>query len=262
VVVSSEAALLFLTLGLLPSCSLGDFDYLSAGYDAPGSAGTAGATGVPTDDAPCARQADATPCDDGNVCTLSSLCVSGACQGMADSGQCVVADSRREFSMTQGLEGWSYGYYRPSADPDDRYQPDADFERLMACADDIWRPACVAIDSPEYRWTLIMAELQHASIDPELQLPVRRWVSTVSGPALASIDHHHADAGDGDGTRATLLVDGVSIWENEISGSDTIGVQANVPIALAVGTRVELMLHPRTNQARDMSYLAVVIGSR
>jgi hypothetical protein len=266
VVVSSEAAFLPLTLGLLLSCSLTDFDYLSNQYDPHGTAGangTAGAAaGAPANDSPCARQADGTPCDDRNVCTLSSLCVSGACQGMPETGQCVVADSKREFSMIQDLEGWSYGYYRASADPDGEYQPDTDFQRLVACADDIWRPACVALDSPDYRWTLIMAELQHSSVDPELQLSVRRWVSSVSGPASVSIDHHHADAGDGDGTRAVLLVDGVAIWENEISGSDTLGVQASVPITLEAGTRVELMLHPRANQARDMTYVTVVIGSR
>src|SRR5687768_3066772 len=83
-------------------CSLGSFDYLSAEYQVQGaggsggiaaSAGTAGAgataaaaaaggdagstSGAPAVESPCQARDDGAPCDDGDVCTPTSLCVSG-----------------------------------------------------------------------------------------------------------------------------------------------------------------------------------------
>lgn len=244
-----------------PGCSLGSFDYLSNDYGAPTSPGEAGATGAPD---PCHAQTDGSSCDDADVCTRTSLCVAGRCQGMGDH-PCVVADSVREYSMTQGLEGFWYGAWRAGGDTDG-YQPELDFAELMACSEDIWRPVCVAETDPTFRWTLLMADLSHAATQPDLELPVRRWISDVSGPATATLDHHHADAapgaGDGDGTRATLLVDGQPVWENEISSTDALGKQAEVPVRLELGTRVELILHPRANQARDTSHFSLVLGGK
>lgn len=173
-----------------------------------------------------------------------------------------MADSVRDFSLTQGLQQWFYGYWDRGVNTEASYQPDSDFTLLTQCPSSTWRPACVEQGDPAYRWTLITAQLQHGATIPDLELPVRRWVSDVSGLASASVDHHHADPGDGDGTRATLLVDGVAVWENEIGGSDAFGVQAVIPIQLELGTRVELMLDPLAGEALDMTYYSLVIGAR
>src|SRR5689334_11271013 len=100
-------------------CSLGSFDYLSAEYQRQGTAGGAAGgasgsgavsggtnseagtatSGAPAIDNPCQDREDGTPCDDDDVCTPTSLCVSGACQGSGDAS-CVVANSIAEFSIT------------------------------------------------------------------------------------------------------------------------------------------------------------------
>ena len=109
---------------------------------------------------------------------------------------------------------------------------------------------------------MILAELQHAATLPSLELPIRRWVSDVSGPASAALDHHHADPGAGDGTRAQLLIDGQPVWENEISSSDALGKQEEIPVELEVGTRVELVLHPRVSESGDMSHFSMVLSGK
>lgn len=274
----SGAALV--TLG----CSLGSYDYLSAefGAQAQAGAGSAGASGAAGNGAtggtagdgakagtagtapdvePCQGKDDGTPCDDEDVCTPTSLCVSGACQGTGDH-PCVVADSIAEFSISQGVQGFWYGAWAQENDADGTYQPEGDFAELTACPPDAWKPACVDMADPSFRWTLLTAQLAHAATIPTVEVAVRRWVSDVSGPAMASLDHHHADPGDGDGTRAQLLLDGELIWENEISASDAAGKQVEIPLTLSVGTRVELLLYPRANEARDMSHLSIVLRGR
>jgi hypothetical protein len=254
-------------------CSFGSFDYLSTEYGTQaaggggatsptalaGDAGAEASVGGSTEPPElCRAQRDGTTCDDHDACTRTSRCTAGSCRGEGDH-PCVVADSVRDFSMTQGLEGFWYGAWSAGSDGDGAYQPDVDFQQLVACPDSSWRPSCVAEKDPGFRWTLIMAELQHAATLPMLELPVRRWISDVSGPVNVALDHHHADPGEGDGTRAQLLVDGQLLWENEISGSDAAGKQVTLPLDLKVGTRLELVLHPRANEARDMTHLSMVV---
>ena len=271
--------MLSLSAASLTSCSLGSYDYLSAEFGAETQAGSGGAPGVAggasagsagsaalagtggaAEDNPCRDQNNGTPCDDDDVCTPTSLCVAGACQGSGDH-PCVVADSIAEFAMTQGLQGFWYGAWAQGSDPDGTYQ-DNDFTELTACAPDAWKPACVDMTDPDFRWTLLTAALAHAATIPKLEIPVRRWVSDVSGEAFASLDHHHADPGDGDGTKAQLLLDGSLIWENEIGPADAAGNQVEIPVTLAEGTRVELLLHPRANQARDMTHFSLVLRGK
>ena len=244
-------------LASLTACSFQDFDYLSADFGSEGGGGNGGnATNA------CSDQVDGESCDDGDVCTLSSLCSGGMCEGSGETG-CVVADSFQEFSTAaQGVEGWHYGYWAAGLDTDADYDPDTDFQQLQACGDNVWSTSCVARDDPAFSWTQIMAALQHAAIAPHLQLPVRRWVSDVSGPATVALDHHHANPGEGDGTRAILRIDGVQVWVNEIAGDDALGVQTAVDVDLRVGTRVELMLHPRVSEAQDMTHFSIVLTDR
>ena len=259
-------------------CSLGSYDYLSAEFGAAvqggaagaagsaptagvaGSGGMSGVGGLPAKVNPCEGQDNGKVCDDDDVCTLSSLCSAGVCQGTGEH-PCVVADAIAEFSMTQGLQGFSYGAWPQGTDVDGSYQ-EGDFTELTACPAETWKPACLEMGDPAFRWTLITAQLQHASTIPMLEIPVRRWVSDVSGDAVASVDHHHANPGAGDGTKAQVLVDGVSVWESEIGPTDAVGRQADIPIRLQTGTRVELLLYPRANQASDMTHFSMVLRDK
>jgi hypothetical protein len=125
------------------------------------------------------------------------------------------------------------------------------------CSGSGWKPAgTCSMES----WTEnLNSGLQHAEVQPYLQLPVRRWVSDVSGPAHITAEHYLNGGTSSDGTRAILLLDGVEIWTNVALPGGPHG-EANLAVTLEVGTKVEQLLHPRESQGEDTTYFSIVIG--
>ena len=207
--------------------------------------------------ADCRGAAPDTPCDDRDICTPRSVCRSGVCFGENPFDSCVVADSVDDFSETQGEDGWWYGYWDAANDVDGRYDPSNDFKSMEYCRLNTWLPAGRCAASSE--WTQNLSHgLQHAETDPYLELPVRRWVSDVSGPARIFAEHHVGGPG-GDGTRALLLLDGVEIWQNDAMPMATAR-EATLEVELENGTIVEQLIHPRQSQDEDMSYFSITVS--
>jgi hypothetical protein len=218
----------------------------------------------------CAGESDGTPCDDGNICTTTTVCRAGACGAQNPLDTCKVADSADDFSGTQGEAGFYYGYWKAGADPDGSYASAADFAPMEYCPDEEvsppgrWMPpGRCALDRgiPGYRWTMNLKFTQHPENRPELELPVRRWVSHVSGPARIEIEHMVRGTG-GDGTRALLLVDGVEVWRRETPGSETSPVRAEIDVDLRVGTAIEQLVHPLEEPNNDETHFRIGIHSR
>ena len=97
---------------------------------------------------------------------------------------------------------------------------------------------------------------------PTAKLPVRRWVSDVSGHAEAVIHHAKADTTSGDCTRAMLFVDGVELFTRDIAFDDGAGFTEVVPIELNVGSTVDLMLHYIASEGSDSTNSSLIIRSR
>ena len=110
-----------------------------------------------------------------------------------DFAETLLVVMRVYFEKPRTVVGWKGLINDP--DLDGSYQPEDDFVELMVCPDESWKPACVDMTDPTFRWTLLTAELAHAATIPRVEVPVRRWVSDVSGDAVASVDHHHAAHG-------------------------------------------------------------------
>jgi hypothetical protein len=206
----------------------------------------------------CRTTPEGAPCDDRDICTPRSVCRSGVCFGENPFDGCVVADTADDFTSEQGGKGWWYGYWDAANDPDGKYDPASDFEEMEYCRENTWLPAGRCAASPEWTQNLSHA-LQHAETDPQLELPVRRWVSDVSGPARISAEHYINGGKSGDGTRALLLLDGVEIWRSEVVFDGMPG-RATLEVQLEQGSRVEQLLHPRESQAEDMTYFSVTIA--
>jgi hypothetical protein len=214
--------------------------------------------GRPQSQADCREAAEGTLCDDGDICTPSSVCRSGVCFGENPFESCVVADSAADFAAVQGENGWWYGYWNAADDPDGSYDPETDFNLMEYCRTNTWLPSGTCSTAPE--WTMNLSDgLQHAETEPYLELPVRRWVSDVSGKARIFARHYINGGQSGDGTRALLFVDGVQIWRNEALPNGTQG-EITLEVALEVGTIVEQLLHPRQTQAEDMSYFSITVA--
>ena len=210
----------------------------------------------------CEGKDDGTPCDDHSVCSPSSTCRAGVCEMGNSFGDCVVADSADDFSTIQGKNGFFYGYWTAGDDPDGAYDGSKDFVLMKACDDGVFRPEEVCgltRDDPGFRWTSNLGfSLQHPETRPVLELPVRRFVSDVSGPSRVFL-HHHVDGTASDGTRAILLVDGVEKWRNDARGGETVGTQVTLDVELAVGTVVEQLVHPLKSSADDTTYFEMRI---
>ncbi|HEY0254145.1 MAG TPA: hypothetical protein VGC41_21600 [Kofleriaceae bacterium] len=202
---------------------------------------------------------DGTPCDDHNICTNTSSCVGGACVGAG--GSCEVAHSMAEFGTTQGDNHWFYGFWDITDDRDGGYGAD-DFQELVFDGS-LWRPPGWAPDpDPSFTWAYLAAWGGHPGSYPIQRAVVRRWVSPVAGDAIARVTQNKSDASGGDGTRAMLFVDGVQLLARDVAGTDSTGFVEDVPVTLAVGSRVDLLLHFIGDDERDTTNQALDVISR
>lgn len=214
----------------------------------------------------CAIAEPGTRCDDDNVCTPVSTCRDGVCLAGTTSHECLVASNSDAAQDEQGKSGWYYGFWNADRDEDGFYDSDTDFEVMEYCdSDGNWRPPGVCAftrDEEGWRWTSNLGfSLQHPETMPDLELPVRRWISNVSGPARLVVSHHVP--GDyGDGTRAILLMNGDELWRNDAIAGDTLGTDASFEVQLEVGTVIEQLVHPIVSSADDTTYFDLRVEGR
>ena len=216
--------------------------------------------GQPADLAPatCASLPNGSPCDDGNICTPSSSCQGGVCTGGGGTSPCTVADSKNEYGQVQGAKGWWYGFWNAEDDLDGTYDHKVDFTNMVVFGNNTeWSPPD---DQTNPTWCYLDAWWEHPSASPR-RLPVRRWISDVSGPAVVKPRFNMGDTGGGDGTKKTVLVDGQEIWSQVAGGQDKTVYTAQLQVSLKVGTVVDFVLDPLAGQAQDTSNFEVTIVS-
>jgi len=246
----------------LVGCAREVFDHtgpatLDAGADAGMDAGPAAVD--------CETAEPGTRCDDDNVCTPASTCRDRQCLGGTSSRECLVASTGDSAEDEQGKNGWFYGFWNASQDEDDYYDSATDFEPMERCPDSNWRPPGVCELTREdegFRWTSNLGfSLQHPETNPDVELPIRRWVSTVSGPARLVVSHHVGGT-FGDGTRALLLIDGDEIWRHDAIAGDTVGTEMTFEVELRVGTVIDQLVHPIESSADDTTYFDLKVEGR
>ena len=172
----------------------------------------------------------------------------------------IVADSVRDFSGTQGRNGWTYGYWDESGDADGNYDQRRDFRRFanfgidpinrLAGHDrfttgDLWY-----LEDGRF-YTSLWAEGGHPHGALDLgtyakanQWTVRRWVSTVSG--RVEIRGHAGKVmpwgKNWSGSVSFLVVvDGNRVLEAE---ADDGGRDYSVSASVNVGTPVDFLIGP------------------
>jgi hypothetical protein len=206
----------------------------------------------------CATLPDNTPCDDQEICTPSSSCQNGVCTGSGGASPCTVANSRSEYGQVQGAKGWWYGFWNAEDDLDNTFHYKVDFQNMVIFSGYTeWRPPD---HQTNYTWCYLDAWWEHPSSNPR-RLPVRRWISDVSGPAVIKPQFNMSDTSGGDGTKKTVLVDGVEIWSQIAGGTDKKLYTAVLPVLLKVGTVVDFVLDPLVHQGQDTSNFEVTIVS-
>lgn len=199
----------------------------------------------------CSTLPDGTTCDDRNVCTATASCQAGACVPDVPQTSCMLADSIDEFETTQGIKGWYYGFWR--AETDLTYEGAVDFEAAIYDVDSYG-----SAQGEDFLYLTWWGT--HTRIAPAV-LTVRRWISDVQGPAVATVTVRKADINCGDGVEARLVVDDATAWQQVIAFDDNTGVVQPVPVELAPGTRVELLIGSGGSDACDTTNTSFTLAS-
>ncbi|MEM7607910.1 MAG: hypothetical protein AAF411_21355 [Myxococcota bacterium] len=209
---------------------------------------------------PCEGAGDGVACDSG-ACT--GTCMAGRCE----ASDCVLADSREDFSDTQGERGWWMGYWNEEDDVDGRYDFASDFTELFHEPTGIpgnrgnWFAADRSRDrgSPEHSWLYIAHYWQHPSTRNGRRSAIRRWVSNRAGPATIRIRDYRTNAGGGDGVRLGVLINGDDVLRLELSGRTTEPTTDSVGVTLDVGMTIDIVLDANIGDNEDTTMLEVEI---
>lgn len=160
-----------------------------------------------------------------------------------------LADSVADWSVTggQGVNGWIYGYYNRTADPDHQYSVD-DFVPFPRSGsgygpDDYWNGAMYDWYQGDPPFTAIGQEYMHPSSTGAEHWVIKRYQAEAEGPLYIEWSLAKADA-KGDGVTGYVFLRGVLVDSVTIAGTDTQGtvrslvleeVSPNDPIDFALG---------------------------
>ena len=167
------------------------------------------------------------------------------------NGGVIVGDSVAEFSLTQGENGWFYGYYQ------DQFTP-SNF-RLMTTFNASWPAWQVDYrDPPPLYWTYITPTIAHGNghlvnfdRTPVEQWAVRRWVSDVEGQVTISGTIADRDAGSFDnGAIGRIFVGNAELLTVDIAASDFVGVDYSVLATVSIGTTIDFVVDPKDGNSR------------
>jgi hypothetical protein len=145
------------------------------------------------------------------------------------------ADSVRDFNAVQGSNGWRYGYWNRTSDPNGVYNI-ADFTPLPTFSNTLFAiPAWVLSNDLQVAVWLTGARAHGVNTNaccttratgPELW-PIRRWMSNTNGPAVISGSLAKWDTAGGDGVTGVIKVNGVTVWSAFIDGDLALSRRAS-----------------------------------
>jgi hypothetical protein len=153
-----------------------------------------------------------------------------------------LADSQRQFSGTQGSNGWYYGYYDgTSATP----FTTGDFKELPIFVSGTW-----ARNSLPGRWdTQLWQDGGHPNGGGEVNWAVRRWASGVSGVVIISCTLADSDGGGGNGVIGHTILDGTEISSRTIENGNSAGISYQTNARVLVGSLLDFAIDPRNGDS-------------
>ncbi len=169
-----------------------------------------------------------------------------------------VADSVADWSITgtQGANGWTYGYYNRTFDPDHVYSADAfiPFPRDGSGfgPTDFWDGSVYDWYQGDPPWTTLGPEVVHpnGSNNGEEHWAIRRYVAEVAGP-LAVQWHVARGNQSGNGVTGYVFHQGTLVDSVSVAGADTVGVTRMLVLPdVEVGDAVDFALGPEGPQGQ------------
>ena len=143
----------------------------------------------------------------------------------------VLADSRRDFSETQGKNGWQYGYWDGAGTY--HFQPLPKYD----------------ITDFKKQWTgpapylEVTADEQHPGvIDSRAAWSVRRWVSPIAGKVRIQGEIDHGT--EGDGVTVHVLADGGSVYQQLYGGGQAVSGKIDLTVPVHAGSLLDFAVDP------------------
>lgn len=181
----------------------------------------------------------------------------------------VVADSIDQFSGVQGQDGWTYGYSL-TASASSAYTtasfvsfPGGDGQGAWNATTQNWNPGNTQWGAS---WERGLTAAPNCDLGRDYTLPsvtsgspVRRWTSTISGPAVLSGFFHKVATG-GDATRCQIFLNGMPVLDSDpgAAGMQAFSVLGQlrryaVPVTLVVGDTVDVVCDASASETSDTS---------
>ncbi|NWG76593.1 MAG: hypothetical protein HXY24_18660, partial [Rubrivivax sp.] len=164
----------------------------------------------------------------------------------------LIADSIRDFSTTQGSNGWFYGGWNRTANGAGGYQV-SEFNPLPSFGSTLFATPAWVLSNDLQIAVWQTAQRPHAvntnacctnqASGPELW-PVRRWISSVSGPVTISGHLAKWDSAGGDGVVGQVRVDGTNLWSAFLEGTNVFGTNFSLAANVSVGSFVDFLVSP------------------
>jgi hypothetical protein len=173
-----------------------------------------------------------------------------------------IADSRADFSCTQGLNNWYYGYYGAP------FQS-GNFRLMTRCVEDrYYGPGSSWWVDPARYWTSMGAAVwfpngpKSCGRQPVEHWPVRRWISEVEGTVTASGTVRNL-LGEFDGFTARIRVDGHDMWSFTVppGSSVTPPIPFRATLGVTRGAAVDFAIQPRWSDCNDHAEFLITITS-
>jgi hypothetical protein len=158
-----------------------------------------------------------------------------------------IADSRTEFSGTQGQDGWQYGYRNVTLDAKGlNYDAGADFIAFDAT---MFNGTLWDLDpNGAAPWTELGQEYTHPNTSgDEEHWAIRRWEATeLSGATTLAVSWHvhKQNTSSGSGVTAALHLNGARLQASVIAGNDGAGVTRTNYLRVNPTDRIDLILSP------------------
>jgi hypothetical protein len=88
----------------------------------------------------------------------------------------------------------------------------------------------------------------------------RRWTSTVSGSIAMRGHVARVDVAGGDGVVASIRVAGAEVWSKQLAFDDTEGEDFELTSEVEVGTTLDFIVAPGSNEAYDWTTFTAKIS--
>ena len=176
--------------------------------------------------------------------TPSPIFVSGALAGLPNQNGTVLADTLRDFSSTQGYNGWTLGYTIAGAN----FTAAPTFQLRNTSA-----PQWTA---PFFYFSITQSDQLPSSTEGAQVAAVRRWTSNTSGRVEITANFATKQQG-GNGVGASILINGKLLVRKLLGGGRTTSDAFDLIATISPGTTIDFAVDTGTGTGNSYDATAV-----